>query len=135
MQTSDALALLGYEGDGLVEFGKLDISYLSALRWHYAKLGLHQAGLLVELRLSHLHECVDDTLLGFVEVYGYHTASRNCGSRRELQRQFTGLGQFDKVKETIKVPTSLCNKLDDKFGEALSNCCSSTRWSWSTHLY
>ena len=129
MQTSRRLALLGLRREmGSLNLRKLDISCLSKLRGGTTLLAgfASSCAYLVELRLSHLHECVDDdALLGFVEACTGTippleivdlAANYNVSSR--------GLGPFlNKVKETIKVlDVSLCNKLDDKFGEALSNC-------------
>ena len=80
----------------------------------------------MELRLSHLHECVDDdALLGFVEACtGTIPPLEIVDLAANYNVSARGLGPFlDKVQHTIKVlDVSLCNKLDDKFGEALANC-------------
>ena len=113
---------------GSLNLRKLDISYLSKLRGGTTLLAgfASSCAYLVELRLSHLHECVDDdALLGFVEACtGTIPPLEIVDLAANYNVSARGLGPFlDKVQHTIKVlDVSLCNKLDDKFGEALANC-------------
>lgn len=125
----NALALLGLRRElGTLNLKVLDIAHLPKLRGGTTLLAGFATSCrhLVELRLGHLPECVDDdALLSFAEActdtvpplefvdlsHNYNVSAR-------------GLAPFlEHVKDTIRVlDVSLCNKLDDAFGAALAPC-------------
>ena len=125
----DALALCSdYKArNGLVEFAEAGhLVLIEAWRWHYATSWFASScAYLVELRLSHLHESWTTTL--------YWASSRRVQGTIPTLSEIVDLAANYNVSErglgpprqsaTYQVPgVSLCNKLDDKFGEALANC-------------